>query len=37
MVGLGVTMLALAYIFNRMPDYFVGLLQQIGQFIERLR
>jgi flagellar biosynthesis protein FliR len=37
LVGLGVILLALGYIFNRMPEYFAGLLQQISQFMQHLR
>lgn len=32
MVGLGVVLLASAYILNRMPEHFAGMLQQIDQF-----
>jgi type III secretory pathway component EscT len=37
LVGLGVTLLALGYVFNRMPEYFAGLMAQIGQFMQHLR
>ena len=37
MVGLGVVLLALAYIFNRLPGYFADLYQQMNQFVQHLR
>jgi flagellar biosynthesis protein FliR len=37
MVGLGVVLLALAYILNRMPVYFSGMLQELDRFMHRLQ
>jgi flagellar biosynthetic protein FliR len=37
LVGLGITLLGLAYVFNRMPEYFAGMVQQIEQFMKLLR
>lgn len=37
LVGLGIVLLALAYIMNRMPGYFAGMLQQVGEFPQRFQ
>ena len=37
LVGLGVALLAMGYVFNRMPDYFAGLMDQISQFMQHIR
>lgn len=37
LAGLGVILLALGYVFNRMPEYFAGLMQQIGELMQHLR
>jgi flagellar biosynthetic protein FliR len=37
LLGLGITLLALGFIFNRMPGYFADLLEQVNQFMGHLR
>ena len=37
MVGLAVVLLALTYIFNRMPGYFAELIQQVSLLMQNLR
>jgi flagellar biosynthetic protein FliR len=37
MVGLGVVLLALAYIVDRLPGYFAGMIQQTEQLMGRFR
>jgi len=37
MVGLAMVLLALAYIFSRMPGYFAELIQQVNQLMQHLR
>ncbi len=37
MVGLAIVLLALAYIVNRMPNYFSELVQQINELMQHLR
>ena len=37
MVGLGLVLLALAYMVNRMPNYFAESIQQVNQIMLHLR
>lgn len=37
LLGLGVVLLALAYIMGRMPGYFAGMLQEVDQFVRHLQ
>jgi flagellar biosynthesis protein FliR len=37
MVGLGAVLLALAYIINRMPSHFAGMIQQIDELVAHVR
>jgi flagellar biosynthetic protein FliR len=37
LLGLGVVLLALAYIMNRLPTYFAGMLEQADQLIRHFR
>jgi flagellar biosynthetic protein FliR len=36
LLGLGVVLLAVSYIMGRMPQYFVGMIEQIHQFMQHL-